>query len=108
MYEIIISPPIAFLILLAVCALMLLVGKLFAARGNDAKNKLNAYACGESMEENQAQPDYAQFFKFAFFFTIMHVVALMVATSPNGMSPISGIYLGVTGLSLFMMFRREK
>ncbi len=107
MYDIIISPPIAFLILLAVCALVLFVSRLLAARGSDAKNKLNAYACGESMEENQAQPDYAQFFKFAFFFTIMHVVALMVATSPDGISPITGIYLGVTGLSLFMLFRKE-
>lgn len=106
MYDIIISPPVAFVILLALCAGILAVSKLLAARGKDAKNKLNAYACGEDMQENQAQPDYAQFFKFAFFFTIMHVVALMVATEPNGISLISGVYLGVTALALFMLFRR--
>jgi NADH:ubiquinone oxidoreductase subunit 3 (subunit A) len=106
MYDIIISPPVAFVILLALCAGILAVSKLLAACGKDAKNKLNAYACGEDMQENQAQPDYAQFFKFAFFFTIMHVVALMVATEPNGISPVSGVYLGVTALALFMLFRR--
>ncbi len=106
MYDFIISPPVAFVILLVLCAGVMGVGKLFAARGKDAKNKLNAYACGEDMPENQAQPDYAQFFKFAFFFTIMHVIALMVATSSEGITPISGIYLGVTALALFMLFRR--
>ena len=30
------------------------------------------------------QPDYSQFFPFAFFFTMLHVVALMIATVPVG------------------------
>ena len=106
MYDIVISPPVAFAILLAVCAGVIGISKALAARGSDAQRKLNAYACGEDMQENQAQPDYAQFFKFAFFFTIMHVVALMVATSPNGITPVTGVYLGITALSLFMLFRR--
>jgi uncharacterized ion transporter superfamily protein YfcC len=58
------------------------------------------------MEENRGQPDYSQFFKFAFFFTIMHVVALVVATDPAGLTVTSGVYLGVTVLSLFMLLRR--
>lgn len=106
MYDIVISPPIAFLILLVACAGILGVSRLLAARGKDAKSKHNAYACGEDMQENQTQPEYAQFFKFAFFFTIMHVVALMAATSPDGLSPLTGVYFFVTALSLFILFRK--
>ena len=100
------SPPVAFILLLLLSFGISLFSKKLAARGADTVAKTQPYACGESMEENQGQPDYTQFFKFAFFFTIMHVVALMVATEPNGISPVSGVYLGVTALALFMLFRR--
>ena len=40
------------------------------------------YACGEDLPDHMIQPDYGQFFPFAFFFTILHVVALMATTVP--------------------------
>ena len=100
------SPPVAFLLFLLISAGVSLLSKKLAARGKDSALKMQPYACGESMEENQGQPDYTQFFKFAFFFTIMHVVVLVVATDPAGLSVTSAVYLGVTVLSLFMLLRR--
>ena len=100
------SPPVAFLILLAISFGVSSLSKRLAARGDDVGNKMQAYACGESMEDNQGQPDYTQFFKFAFFFTIMHVVVLLVATDPAGLTITSAVYLGVTVLALFMLLRR--
>ena len=100
------SPPVTFIVLLLISFGLSLVSKRVAARGQDSEGKMQAYACGESMEENQGQPDYTEFFKFAFFFTIMHVVVLVVATDPAGLTVTSAVYLGVTVLSLFMLLRR--
>lgn len=100
------APPIAFIIFLIISLSISFSGKLVAAKGVDSPGKTKSYACGEDMPENQGQPEYSQFFKFAFFFTLMHVVVLMVATDPSGISLMSGLYLIVTVASLFMLFRR--
>jgi hypothetical protein len=68
-----------------------------------------AYACGEDLPSHRMQPDYAQFFPFAFFFTIMHVVALIVGTVPSGDVKSFGIaivYLLAAFCGLFILFRR--
>ena len=106
MENIMLSPPVVFILYLLASVGLSGFFKKFSARGEDTKRKLQAYACGEEMQENQERPDYSDFFKFAFFFTIMHVVVLVVATDPVGLSLISGIYLGVTVLALFMLLRR--
>ena len=106
MATILLTPPVAFLLYLALAGLISLSSKWLAAKGKDAPGKNKSYACGEDMLVNRAQPDYSQFFQFAFFFTIMHVVVLVVATDPAGISLTSGLYLTVTVLALFMLFRR--
>jgi len=71
--------------------------------------KLKPYACGEDYEDNGAQPDYGEFFPFAFFFTIMHVVALVVATVPAGLPSetlLAVVYLCGSAIGLFILFRR--
>src|SRR5665647_1216141 len=105
MNTVLLAPPIAFLIFLVLSLSISLTGKIIAAKGVDSPGKTKSYACGEDMPENQGQPEYSQFFKFAFFFTLMHVVVLIVATDPAGISLMSGLYLAVTVASLFMLFR---
>ena len=67
------------------------------------------YAGGETIEKHRVQIDYGQFFPFAFFFTILHVVTLVVATSPartlQGLA-VSVIYVLGALLGLFILFRR--
>ncbi len=106
MQTILLAPPVTFIIYLLLSLGVSAVSKRIAARGTESHGKLKAYACGEDMPENQGQPEYSQFFKFAFFFTIMHVIALVVATDPGGLSITSAVYLGVTVLALFMLLRR--
>ena len=70
---------------------------------------LKPYASGEDVADHRAQPDFSQFFHFAIFFTLMHVLALVVATVPRG-SP-SGAALAVgflvcAAVSLLVLFRR--
>jgi len=107
----VVTTPVIFI---AVLAFMLLVLRLLglmslsvvAQRGS---GKGKAYACGEDVKENRVQPDYSQFFPFAFFFTIMHVLALVVATVPSGSGSATAIASGYgvcLVIGLFVLFRK--
>jgi len=104
-------PPIAFLLMLAVALLQLRGMSILSAPAKDGVGggKRKAYACGEDMQENRGQPNYSQFFPFAFFFTIMHVLALVVATVPVhdwSAVQIAAGYLICSAIGLFILFRR--
>jgi NADH-quinone oxidoreductase subunit A len=103
-------PPIAFLLILAAgWGLLRTLGALSAPASQTDGGKRKAYACGEDMKENRGQPNYSQFFPFAFFFTIMHVLALMVATVPMrdwSAVQIAMGYLLCSSIGLFILFRR--
>ncbi len=76
---------------------------------SDAKGKGEAYACGEDVKNHRVRPEYTGFFSFAFFFTIMHVVALVVATMPTGQTgviPLALAYVAVGAVGLFVLYRR--
>jgi NADH-quinone oxidoreductase subunit A len=77
------SPPVVFLVLLgAAWALSWLCSRCaWRKRAHEGASR-SAYACGEVLKSHMIQPDYSQFFPFAFFFTILHVVALVIATVP--------------------------
>ena len=79
--DIMLSPPIVFFLLLAASGLLYyLMGRL-RLRNVSSAAQVKAYACGEE-QTDPIQADYGQFFPFAFFFTILHVVALMIASVP--------------------------
>ena len=106
----ILTPPVAFIIVLSATVLMSgLLSKLsFKTRkGEDAST--TSYSCGEEGLTPFIQPDYAQFFPFAFFFTILHVTALMITTVPletlKSLS-IAIIYLAGAMTALFILFRK--
>ena len=110
MNNILLSPPIAFLIML-VTVMVLAVGisAISFKPKQRAEGTRKSYACGEDMSTNLMQPDYSQFFPFAFFFTILHVVALMLATVPTetiGSFSIAVIYLLGAIVAMFILFRR--
>lgn len=100
------APPFAFIIFLVLSMLLSKGTQLLAAKGKDLPGKTKAYACGQDVPMNRAQPDYSQFFPFAYFFTIMHVVALIITTVPAGISGMALLYLAVGVLALFILFRR--
>jgi len=99
-------PPAAFILyLLLSFGVSALAGHL-SVKGEDSENKKKSYACGENVTQNRGQPDYSEFFKFAFFFTLMHIVVLVVAMDPTGPTIPAVIYVSVTGLSLFILLRK--
>ena len=107
------QPPVAFALMLGLVWLHSLGFGALARRLNPAKPqsaaRLSAYACGEPVTDHKSQPDYSQFFPFAWFFTIMHVVALIVATMPRG-SPTAAwfavAFVACAAASVHVLLRR--
>jgi NADH:ubiquinone oxidoreductase subunit 3 (subunit A) len=107
---ILLSPPIVFLIVM-VAAILLMAGlsKLVFKPKTRPDGLTKPYSCGEDMPSHMIQPDYSQFFPFAFYFTILHVVALMAATVPVatlGTYLIAVVYVIGAIIGLFVLYRR--
>ena len=101
MQNLLLFPPLAFLFFFAV----ILVLALFSARFSfpvqkKSGGKYKSYACGEDISPHRLQPNYSQFFPYAYFFTIMHVVALMLTTMPaEGNVPVGAVLYILTAIS---------
>jgi len=77
------TPPIIFIIVLLFCLfLSFIFSKIAFKKGPQGKESGEPYACGEENYDPMSQPDYSNFFHFAFFFTIAHVATLMLTTIP--------------------------
>ena len=110
MNTILLSPPICFMAVLFMITLFSgLLSKLSFKSKNQPADIGTSYACGENVETNLMQPDYSQFFPFAFFFTVLHVVALTIATIPvetmNSFA-MAVIYLAGALIGLMILLRR--
>ena len=104
-------PAVAFMAVLVVVWLQYKGMAVFRAgeAWADRPGRDKSYGCGEDIKNSRVQPDYRDFFPFAFFFTIMHVAALMAATVPAGSAGAglcAVIYLLGAGIGLFILFRR--
>jgi NADH-quinone oxidoreductase subunit A len=105
------APPIALAIMLvAVAGISLALSRLAFRSKGQAAGTTKPYACGEDMPDTMIQPDYGQFFPFAFFFTILHVVALIATTVPVTTAAASVLaFVYVTGaiVGLTVLYNRE-
>jgi NADH:ubiquinone oxidoreductase subunit 3 (subunit A) len=105
--------PITFVVVLISMMLLLKLLGLVSAKTvkpSHDSGKLKSYACGEDVKNNRIAPDYSEFFPFAFFFTIMHVLALVVVTVPAGSLSATVIAIGYASalaIGLFILFRRQ-
>lgn len=111
MSNIFLTPPIAFTVMLVSALLISAAISLlsFKRKDKDIGGMMKSYACGEDVSTNLMQPDYSQFFPFAFFFTILHVVTLMVATVPAetiGSLIRASVYMLGAVAALLILFRR--
>lgn len=105
--DILFSPPMIFFLFTAVTAVLAAVLSKYAAKGKTTKRGLDAYACGQRGFKEYVNPDYTQFFTFAFIFTVMHVLTMVVATAPKDMSLLPIIYIFAGVLVLIIVFRRD-
>ncbi len=107
---ILLSPPLVFIIILgAVLSISLVLSKLAFRPAKRVEGLTKPYTGGEDIVDNMIQPDYSQFFPFAFYFTILHVVALMVAAVPTATIEtvlIAVIYIVGAIVGLLVLYRR--
>ena len=102
-------PPVAFLVVLAAVMCASWVSSALALGKGRRGAGARPYACGEETPEQRVQPDYSQFFPFAFFFTILHVVALMATTMPASTAAtlfIALVYVLGGFVGLTVLYRR--
>ncbi len=78
--EIILTPPIAFLIYVPFVIFILFVGKWMAGKPKESELKETIYASGEEASTKPAAPGYRPFFLVAFFFAILHLGMLIIGT----------------------------
>jgi NADH:ubiquinone oxidoreductase subunit 3 (subunit A) len=108
--EILLKPGITFFIVLAAVVALYMAMRLLSAGRRGAKARgLGPYSCGEELPSHTIQPDYSQFYPFAFFFTILHVVALMACTIPapsltSGI--IAALYVVGAVVGLVILYRK--
>lgn len=108
--KILLAPPAAFIIIfLFTVVLWMVLARCAVRKREDSSEAEEAYACGEDFKDHLIQPDYSQFFPFAFFFTILHVVALVIATVPTETVEtfvIAVIYISGAVAGLFILLRK--
>ncbi len=78
--SIILTPPLAFLIYIPLVVAIYMVGRALAGKGNPSDNKSSLYGSGEAAPTTLAAPGYRPFFLVAFFFAILHLGVLVLAT----------------------------
>lgn len=108
--ELLLSPPVVFiLVMLAAIFSAYVLSKLAMKPKNVPAGLTQEYSCGEDVKTHMIQPDYSQFFPFAFYFTILHVVALMIATVPIATIQtflIAVVYILGAIIGLFVLYKR--
>ena len=105
------SPPVVFITVLCIVLILAAFLSLFAFKNSKpGPGQRKCYACGEDVKNHRIQPDYSVFFPFAYFFTIIHVVALIISTVP-AVNPaslsIALIYIFSMLIGLSILFRRN-
>ena len=108
--ELLLTPPVVFIaVLVAALFFAYVLSKLAMKPKSIPAGLTQEYSCGEDVKTHMIQPDYSQFFPFAFYFTILHVVALMIATVPVATMQsflIAVVYILGAIVGLFVLYKR--
>lgn len=107
--DILLSPPVAGSVFLALVYGLYRLGGMMAAKGEEQPGKHLPYACGEDLLPPEAQLTYHVFFQLALMFSLLHLAALVVSTlPPDGSSHrMALIYLAGIGVSMLVLTREE-
>jgi NADH:ubiquinone oxidoreductase subunit 3 (subunit A) len=76
--NILLSPPIAFLLYIPLVMVIVWVGKQLAGPAAPDASKSSSYGSGEKAPTMAAAPGYRPFFLVAFFFAILHLGMLVL------------------------------
>jgi len=108
MKEIFFSPPVIFVLMTLIFALSSKWLSRYSCKGSHGEHAFDPYACGQRDVENYVNPDYTRFFSYAFIFTVVHILILVVATAPKDAQLLPVIYIVSGILAILIAFRGEK
>jgi len=91
MEGILLAPPVAFAVYLALVSLISGFGRMLAGEVKSSAAKSSTYASGEAPPVRPAVPGYRPFFLIALFFAVLHLGVLVLGT--GDLSGMSGVYL---------------
>ena len=100
------SPAVLFAGFLVLFTVGMRRARRYAAKGEAGERELEPYACGQREFENYVNPDYTQFFRYAFVFSVLHVLALVVTTAPRNAMALPLAYVAAGVLTLSIIFRK--
>lgn len=100
------APPIVFLLFFIIFLVCSGIMSKYSHNSMRGERKLDPYACGQRDIQNYVNPDYNQFFPYAFFFTIMHVLVLVIATAPYDAPLLPIVYIASGILAMVIIFKR--
>lgn len=107
--EILLYPPVAFVISLFAAYLFAAFFSSWAVKPASDPEKTKTYACGEDFPAEKVIPNYEEFYPFAIFFTVLHVAGLMLATMASASAisfVVPFIYIFLIGIVLTVLFIR--
>ena len=109
MENMILSPPVAMSVFLALAYGLYRLSGVLSAPGEQHHGKHQPYACGEDLLPPQAQLAYHAFFRLALMFAILHLATLVVSTLPPGGAShrIAVVYLVGIAISVFVLTKGE-
>ena len=91
MTQLLLTPPVAFLVYLLLVGLLSGIGRVLAGAEQPNPIKSSMYTGGELSTGSRGAPGYRPFFVIALFFAVLHLGVLMLGSS--GLTALSGIYL---------------
>lgn len=106
MDKLIFAPPVVFMIFFLIFLLWSRNMSKYSHNSVGGERKSSAYACGQQNVQNYVNPDYSQFFPYAFFYTIMHVLVLVIATASYDAMLLPIVYIAAGILSLIIIFKK--
>ncbi len=101
--EVLLSPPLAFLIYIPFVLVILWIGKKMAGPEVSSDLKESLYASGEKASTTPAAPGYRPFFLIAFFFAVLHLGMLVIGTGSFTLQTVPyilGLVLALVALLL--------
>ena len=106
MEKVLYSPPVLFTLILIYLLIFSKWLSRFSCKIESGEHALDSYACGQRDVENYVNPDYSQYFPYAFIFTVVHILILVVATAPADAKLTPVIYIVSGILAILIAFKR--
>ena len=94
----------------AVALIIFGVGRVISEKGKDTPEKYTTYACGEDLPAEKVAVNTEEFFLYAVYFMVFHILAFVLATTiarpTSALLPV--FFAGATLISVAILSVRRK